>query len=88
MALKIAKQRSALLDELIKTINVVLKKHRRSLLRDEVTFLKQSIVLLKEYKKTGLESEMNSQVIVIQVVGVLTRFFLFGSEDACIGDLL
>ena len=80
--------RRALLKNLINGIEEVLKQHRCSLSRDEVSFLEQSITLLKEYRKSGKDTDTSFKIITIQVVEILMRFFLFGSESDNLEDLL
>jgi hypothetical protein len=87
MSIKKTKLRRALLDELIKGIDEVIKKHRCSLSKDEVNFLEQSITLLKEYKKSGKDSDINLQIVTVQVIEILLRFFLFSSDSESIEDI-
>jgi hypothetical protein len=80
MRQKKAKLRSALLNNLINGILEVITKHRCSLSRNEVVFLEQSIILLKEYKKLGKNADNDFKLITIQVIEILIRFFLFSSR--------
>lgn len=71
----------ALIDELLKTVKLVLKKHRCSHSRVEICFLEQSVALLKEYKKAGGAVEPDFQLLTEQVTVILLKFLFSGEDD-------
>ena len=77
--------KSALIDDFLKTIRLILEKHRCSLSRVEINFLEQSITLLKEYKNSGGDVGPDFQLLTEQVTVILLRF-LFSGEDVNLED--
>ena len=75
-----------LIDNYINVIQLVMKKHRCSLSREEIGFLEQSVTLLKEYKKAGGDSKSDLQMITLQVTEILLRF-LFSDDCDRLEDL-